>query len=110
MYKRQVQPRWDTAEFPKQPGETLPLLVAGNGEAPLFIHQDAYIYGGVLKSNTHYLQAIQHQAYILISKGKIQVNDLTANAGDALEITNQAVEFKVIEEAELILIDAPKAP
>ena len=46
-----VKPRWDSHEFPKQPvTEALTLLVSGDGTAPLFINQDAYIYAGKISA------------------------------------------------------------
>ena len=41
---KSVPPRWDAAEFPKEPVSTnLPLLVSGDGKAPLQIHQDCQV-------------------------------------------------------------------
>ena len=38
-----VKPRWDSYTFPKQPtADALMLLVSGDGDAPLSIHQDAF--------------------------------------------------------------------
>ena len=81
--KKGVPPQWDQANFPKQPSDTLQLLVAGDPSAPLHIHQDAYIFGGVLKKETTLTQTLKHQGYILISRGQVQVDGITANAGDA---------------------------
>ena len=40
----EVEPRWDSYKFPKEPtADSLMLLVSGDGDAPLSIHQDAFI-------------------------------------------------------------------
>ena len=37
-----IEPSWDAAEFPKTPsGDTLPLLVSGDGSAPLCVRFSA---------------------------------------------------------------------
>lgn len=108
--QKNVTPKWESAQFPSTPASDLLLLVAGDGSAPLHIHQDAFIYGGVILKGTVLSQRIRQQAYILISKGSIAVGSFTAKAGDALEITDQAlVEFTATEDAELLLIDVPLA-
>ena len=52
--EKNVKPRWDSKSFPKNlVSNKLSLLVSGDKNAPLFIHQDAQIYGGNLKKGTN---------------------------------------------------------
>ena len=50
---RDIKPKWGSAEFPKESTtDKLKLLVSGNDDAPLQIHQDARIYTGTFKDQT----------------------------------------------------------
>ena len=104
-----VSPRWDTAEFPKTPSdESLPLLVSGDGTAPLFIHQDARIFAGTLETGmalTHHITGI---AYLLVSEGSVQVDHLTGAKGDGFAIADQnQITIKASEDAEVLIIEVP---
>ncbi len=108
-----VQPRWDTTSFSdRKAKDSLPLLVSGRSEdkakGALFIHQDASIYGGSLVAGQNVDHPIIDQAYLLISKGKIEVLGEMVKKGDGLEITNQSnIKIKALTNAEVILIDVP---
>jgi redox-sensitive bicupin YhaK (pirin superfamily) len=107
--QKSIAPTWNSAKFPKEPvTDSLHLLVSGDGSAPLQICQDAFIYGGVLLKETEIRHPIHHQAYILISKGKVQIEDILAQEGDAIQITDQQkCIIKAITQAEVIVIDVP---
>jgi len=104
-----VTPRWNSHEFPTSYStETLPLLVAGDDSAPLQIHQDAYIYAGLVKKDSIIRQPIKHQAYVLVSSGSIAMHKAELNKGDGAEITNQhSIEFRARSDSELLIIDVP---
>ena len=104
-----IEPRWDAAEFPKTPSAGgLPLLVSGDGTAPLSIHQDARIYAGTLSSKSTLSHAIAGQAYILISEGEVEVDGIVAKRGDGLAISGQkAVTLKAITKSEVLVIEVP---
>jgi len=118
IYPRQrgVKPRWDARKFPKAPvNDTLPLLVSGRSEdadkGALYIHQDAAIYGGTLRTGTAISQPIKDQAYLVVSEGSVSLDGHTLNQGDGAEITDaQAVEIKALSDAEIVLIDVPAEP
>lgn len=107
--KRGVKPRWDAHKFPKQlVSDKLNLLVSGDGQAPLFIHQDATIHAGRLSANTHLNHPIKHQAYVLVSEGEIEINGELAKQGDAVEVTDlNSITLRAVSEAEVLVIDAP---
>lgn len=115
IYPRQkgVKPRWDARKFPKEPvNDRLPLLVSGRSEdaetGALYIHQDASISGGTLKSGTAITQPIRDQAYLVVSEGRISVDGQELKRGDGAEITEtDHVEIKALSDAEIVLIDVP---
>ena len=115
--ERDVKPRWEAKSFPTNPvSDKLHLLVSGKhqDEEALFIHQNAFIYGGRLKQGTSIEHAITHQAYVLASSGKFRLTEGSQtqklNEGDGAEITN-ATNFTIeaLEDCEIVVIDAPKA-
>ncbi len=107
--KLSVKPAWDSHAFPKsETRDALALLVSGDGKAPLFINQDAWIYGGNLRKNTRLTHHIKQQAYLLVSKGQISVNDILFNKGDGAEITNEEIiNLHANSDCEILLIDVP---
>jgi redox-sensitive bicupin YhaK (pirin superfamily) len=90
--------------------------VSGNPEdkdQALFIHQDARIYGGKLKQGTKMKQVINHQAYVLVSAGQIELsgNDqtITMNKGDGAEVTAEdTLNILAKTDVEVIILDVPK--
>lgn len=112
--ERNVAPRWAAKQFPKAPAQgELSVLVSGMkehaGQGALFIHADAAIYGGTLEKGTNVTQAVKHQAYVLASRGEMQVNGLKMKQGDGAEITgDQLVNITALTDAEVLIIDVPK--
>lgn len=110
--KKDVKPRWDAKAFPKDPvKDSLPLLVSGEGDkkAPLFIYQDAQIYGGKLNKNTIINHPIKNQAYLLISQGEIKIDNKIIKKGDGVEITDLPnIKIEALKNAEILIIDVPK--
>lgn len=112
--KRNVEPRWGAAEFSSRTADKeLPLLVSGRPEDAekdvLFIHQDAAIFGGQMKSGAEITQSIKHQAYLLVSSGEIEILGKVVCKGDGVEIADQdTVTIKALTDTEVILIDVPR--
>ena len=107
--KSSVDPSWAAKQFPKEPvtGE-LPLLVSGNGDAPLTINQDAYIYAGKLNKDTEISQTITNQAYLLVSEGEVEVDGQKLKKGDGAEIIEvDKISIKAITDTEVLVIDVP---
>ena len=104
-----IEPRWDTAEFPREASTSgLPLVVSGNDDAPLSIHQDARIYAGHMTKGTEFTHAIKGQAYLLVSEGTLQVDKIDAQRGDGLAISGQkTVDLKAIDDADVLIIEVP---
>lgn len=102
-----LPPRWQTHAFPQTTvTNSLSLLVSGDGNAPLTISQDAYIYGGALKKGQSIQHTIHHQAYVLASKGNVSLDGQSLAQGDGAEITNQtSITITGNTDCELLIID-----
>lgn len=106
---RDIEPKWGSAEFPTtSTTDKLKLLVSGNNDAPLQIHQDARIYTGMFKNNTTLKHLIKGQGYLLVSKGNIKISDIEASKGDGIAIKNEEViSLECHPDTEIILIEVP---
>jgi redox-sensitive bicupin YhaK (pirin superfamily) len=104
-----VKPRWDSSEFPKTPvKDALALLVSGDGNAPLSIHQDALIYAGHLVQGTQLRHPIKHQAYLLVSEGSLDVEGHLLGKGDGLEVRDlSSISIKALTDSAVMVIDVP---
>jgi len=105
-----VSPRWDSHEFPRSNNDDgLSLLVSGDGNAPLMIHQDAYIFAGVLKADQVVAQSIKHQAYVLVSRGEISIGGSILKQGDGAEIIGEpSILITTNQHAEVLVLDVPE--
>lgn len=110
--ERNVQPRWEAREFPKDTltQGSLPVLASGEAadvaQGALFIHQDAAIYGGRIKGGSTLMQPLKYQAYVLASEGRFDVNGVTLNKGDGAEVTGEKIlTLHAHEDAEILVID-----
>jgi hypothetical protein len=105
-----VKPRWDSYKFPKEPtADSLMLLVSGDGDAPLSIHQDAFIYTGHLIEGTELTHPIKHQAYVLVSEGSLELEGRLLNKGDGLEVAElSSINLKALSNARVLVIDVPQ--
>jgi redox-sensitive bicupin YhaK (pirin superfamily) len=82
---------------------------ADNG-APIKIHADVYVFASILKSgeNLEFIVSQGRQAYMTLMEGEIEVCGIKLFAGDALEITEQAVNIRAAENAHMFLIEMAK--
>lgn len=104
-----VEPRWDAHEFPKAPSKNgLTLLVSGDGQAPLFINQHAFIYAGRLTQGSVVKYMLHQQAYLLVAEGTLEVQGQCASQGDGVEISGiDAIELRAVTDVDVIVIDVP---
>lgn len=109
--ERGIAPRWEQQAFPQAKADELTLLASGlrghEGQG-LLIHQDAAIYGGILKAGTLLTQPLDGAGYLLVSEGEIVLNDATLQKGDAAILTGEKLlSLKAHTDSELVLIDLP---
>lgn len=104
-----IPPRWETHDFPSTfVSGTLPLLVSGEYDAPLYIHQSASVYGGKIKKGSRIQHPLSQNAYVLISHGKLLLNTTHAVKGDAFELRSEScVDFVTEEDSEVLIITTP---
>ncbi len=115
--KRGVKPRWEAAKFPKGTDAQGQLRVLASGRdqdkdsGALYIHQDAALLGGTLPAGTVLTHRLGDRlAYLVPARGKVKVNGLTLDARDGAAVKDEEVlTIEVLEEAELILADLPRA-
>ena len=108
--KTGVKPRWDARKFPTDETEGgLTLLVSGDGRAPLQIHQDATIHAGRINAGSRLEHSIKHQAYLLVSKGTVELDGHTLMQGDGAEIRDVAsIKLAAETDADVLIIDVPE--
>ena len=112
--KKNVKPRWDAKQFPKEPveGKLKPLVTGFDSDHndSLKIYQDAIIYAGKVNKGKSVEQTIDRdQAYVLCSEGKIKINKIEIKKGDGAEITDQKnVKITSLEDSEILFIDLPR--
>jgi redox-sensitive bicupin YhaK (pirin superfamily) len=109
-----VAPRWDSAQFPKEPvTDGLKLLVSGRkadaDKGALYIHADAAIYGGRLTAGSKITQPVNGNAYLLVSDGAVTVDAQTLKKGDGAEIRDmKSIALTASDQsAEILVIDVP---
>jgi len=108
-----VEPRWEQRKFPKaeRGGALVPLASGREGDgSALRIHQDAAILGAALTAGqmvTHQLGA-RRRAYLVASRGAIQVNGTAVAARDGVTITDEPeILIAAREDSEILLADLP---
>ena len=104
-----IKPRWDSGEFPKKfSTDKLKLLVSGFNDAPLKINQDARIYTGKFDKKNLINHHINGQAYLLISKGSVNINSINGLSGDGIAIKDEErICIEASQDTELLLIEIP---
>ena len=105
-----AEPRWDAKAFPtEETGDGLTLLVSGDGRAPLQIHQDATIHAGRIRAGNEVEHSIRHQAYLLVSRGKLKLDGVTLKQGDGAEIRDlKTIRLAAVTDADVLIIDVPE--
>ena len=114
--KQNVAPRWDSMKFPNAENSTsLPMVVSGYEEdrqQALFIQQQARIFAGKVKQGSVISHKINHQAYVISSRGEFTVVDkkqsVKMSKGDGAEVTQtKLITISTLTDSEIIIIDTP---
>lgn len=105
-----LPPAWGSKPFPRgERSGTFVTLASGMGdEEALPIRADARLVAATLKADQSldYPIAPGRNVYLVPATGKIQVNDVTANARDGVAIADETrITLKALEESEVILVE-----
>lgn len=103
-----LAPRWDSAEFPRRAIENeLPLLVSGDGQAPLHINNKAAkIYAGEMRDGQSLTHQISGKAYILVSEGALTIGGIDAVRGDGVTVEGKdSVDLTAKGDSEVLVIE-----
>lgn len=105
-----LPPAWGSKPFPRgERSGTFVTLASGMGdEEALPIRADARLVAATLKADQSldYPIATGRNVYLVPATGKIQVNDVTANARDGVAIADETrITLKALEESEVILVE-----
>lgn len=95
-------------------GKWLPIAAGYDNvasEAPIRIHADVNMYASIIsKDNSLDFKVGQgRQAYLMLSDGQAEINGLHLNACDALEIIEENIMIKAIDQAHVVIIEMMKA-
>jgi redox-sensitive bicupin YhaK (pirin superfamily) len=111
--ERGVEPRWDTAKFPKadRAGDWV-VLASGNPERDggLLIQQDASVLGATVKAGEtlQYEPAPGRSLYLVNAGGRAIVNGVELDTRDGIAILDEAaLTITAEEDTELVMVDAP---
>jgi redox-sensitive bicupin YhaK (pirin superfamily) len=82
-----------------------------NSEAPIKIHADVNVYAAVISKggSLDFPMSENRQAYMVLIDGEASVSDITLAKRDGLEIVEESIEVKAIEQSHLLIIEMKKA-
>lgn len=81
-----------------------------NSIAPIRIHADINAYATIISKGNHLDFKVNpsRQAHLVLVEGKAEINEITLSMRDALEITEQDIDIKAIDEAHIVVIEMAK--
>jgi len=82
-----------------------------NGKAPVRIHQDINVYAALL-TNTKSIDfpvGKGRQAYLIMIEGSANINGITLNTRDALEVTEETITIEPEDSAHVLVLEMAKA-
>lgn len=87
------------------------MVSAKNGEAPIQINQDTNFYVIELDKDkeTEFLVDSDRQAYIVQIEGSSEINDINLSERDAMEVVEENLKIKALENIHLLVIEMKKA-
>lgn len=109
---RGAKPSWGAKPFPKGDRTGRFVTLASGYETDvdaLPIRTEARVLGATLKAgqSTEYALGSKRHAYLVPSKGKVEVNGVKAEARDGLAIKDEAViRVTALEDTELVMVDS----
>jgi redox-sensitive bicupin YhaK (pirin superfamily) len=107
-----IAPSYEEKHFP--PGDKqgkLRLIASGDArDGSVLIHQDASLYATLLNGadRVEHALAAGRRAYVHVIRGRVTVNGVALEGGDALKISEESrIELGEAEAAEVLLFDLP---
>lgn len=107
-----IAPSYEEKHFTAEEKQgKLRLIASGDGrEGSVLIHQDAALYAAILNGADQLEHALQagRLGYVHVIRGRVEVNGVALQGGDALKIgAEDTLRFANAEAAELLLFDLP---
>ena len=105
-----IAPSYEETHFtPESKRGQLRLIASPDGaDGSLHIHQDARIFATILdgEQKLHHALAAGRGAYVQVARGQLQVNGITLEAGDALQVSDEAqLTLENGNDAEVLVFD-----
>jgi quercetin 2,3-dioxygenase len=107
-----IQPEYEEKRFePQDKRGRLRLIASSDGrEGSVRIHQDAKLYAGLFDAEeTATLEVpLGRRVYVHVARGRVDANDTTLNAGDALKLADVSdLALRNGQDAEVLVFDLP---
>ncbi len=107
-----ITPSYQETHFaPNTKRGQLRLIASRDGrEGSLLIHQDTNLYATLLDGNDRVQLPLapRRGAYVQVVRGQLQVNGISLDTGDALQISDEAlVTLENASDAEVLVFDLP---
>jgi redox-sensitive bicupin YhaK (pirin superfamily) len=107
-----IAPSYEEKHFPLEDKQgKLRLIASGDGrDGSLLIHQDASLYATILNGpdRVEHVLAPGRLGYVHVVRGRLKVNGVVLEGGDALKLSGETrVELGEAEAAEVLLFDLP---
>jgi len=107
-----IAPSYQETHFaPETKRGHLRLIASKDGrDGSLLIHQDVNLYATLLDGSERVQLPLapRRGAYVQVARGQVQVNGITLDTGDALQIRDEAqVTLENASDAEVIVFDLP---
>lgn len=106
--KMGIQPKYDGYIFDYEEKLNNLCLVASQNDAPITIQSDAIVHCGIFTENYHYQLDDSKKYYLYVITGKLKINDIMCEEGDAVIYENETLlEIIDPEHSEILLFTLP---
>jgi hypothetical protein len=107
-----IPPSYEEKHFtPESKQGKLRLVASSDGrDGSVLIHQDAAVYATIMNGNDHveHMLAQGRNGYVHVIRGRLRVNDIELDGGDALKLTGEhGIVLSDAHDAELLVFDLP---
>jgi quercetin 2,3-dioxygenase len=107
-----IKPSYEEKRFADEEkrGRLRLIVSPDRAEGSLLIHQDARVYAGLFDGAEHQTLRVKpgRRIYVHVARGRLNVNQIALDAGDAMKITVDAsVNLDQGHDAEVLVFDLP---